>query len=391
MKYRYHLLKYSTKASRLTCPQCGRPHCFSPYVDDNEQIYGPEYGRCNHESSCGYQKYPPSDYDPTKRKSNPDEDWRKAPAWLKKSQAKAKASAVKVPEPVAVPEEGLCTLPAQLVNKTVRLNPLSDFLKFLTTVASTEDIIRVVQDYHLGVTKDRDVVFYQIDRQNRCRTGKIMKYNPATGHRIKDESGGSAINWVHSKLKRSGTLPESWTLTQCLFGEHLLSVYPDKTVVLVEAEKTAVIGAALVPQCVWLATGGKGQMNDRVEVLAGRDILAVPDIDGYDKWVEKAAERPHLNIKVTDLIKRMALQGDADAKIDIADVIIRWRTNGKDYFPLTPDQIHPPEVVSMNPVFLEVKKYFSPEYHENILALIEELDLEFVGVTRHIPIEDLPQ
>ncbi len=382
MKYRYHLLKYTNKSSRLTCPSCGRPHCFSPYVDDNEQIYGPEYGRCNHESSCGYQKYPPSDYDPTKFKSNSTEDWRKVPAWLKKSQAKSKSAAALSPKPTIEPEETLCTIPASIVNSTVRLNPLSDFLRFLATIAPTEDIVRVVQDYHIGVTKDKDVVFYQIDRQGRCRTGKIMKYNPVTGHRIKEETDGSPINWVHAKLKINGTLPQDWTLSQCLFGEHLLDDKKDKTVVLVEAEKTAVIGSLLMPQFIWVATGGKGQMNDRVEVLAGYNILALPDIDGYAKWVKKAAERPHLNIKVSDLIKRMALQGDEAAKIDIADVIIRWRFNGESYFPLPAEQIHPPEPISTNPVFLEVQKYFSLEYHQQVLELIEELDLEFVGVTK---------
>ena len=62
MNYKYHLLKYSGKASRLTCPSCGRKHCFVPYVDNQNNIVGEEYGRCNHESSCGYFKYPPSDY-----------------------------------------------------------------------------------------------------------------------------------------------------------------------------------------------------------------------------------------------------------------------------------------------------------------------------------------
>ena len=40
MKYKYHLLKYAGPASRLTCPNCGKPHCFAPYVDDNDQIVG---------------------------------------------------------------------------------------------------------------------------------------------------------------------------------------------------------------------------------------------------------------------------------------------------------------------------------------------------------------
>ena len=58
-------------------------------------------------------------------------------------------------------------------------------------------------------------------------------------------------------MKKAGVLQESWTLTQCLFGEHLLKQYPKKVVALVESEKTAVICAGLMPRFLWLATGGK--------------------------------------------------------------------------------------------------------------------------------------
>lgn len=51
------------------------------------------------------------------------------------------------------------------------------------------------------VTKNRDVIFYQIDKEGRCRTGKIMKYNRETGRRVKDENVGGKITWVHSILK----------------------------------------------------------------------------------------------------------------------------------------------------------------------------------------------
>ena len=53
MNYRYHLLKYAGPSTRWTCPQCGRKHCFAPYVDKDNHPAGEEYGRCDHESSCG--------------------------------------------------------------------------------------------------------------------------------------------------------------------------------------------------------------------------------------------------------------------------------------------------------------------------------------------------
>ena len=43
--------------------------------------------------------------------------------------------------------------------------------------------------------------------------------------------------------------------------------YPDKPVCLVEAEKTAVICSAIMPECVWVAVGGKTQLGDNVDAL----------------------------------------------------------------------------------------------------------------------------
>lgn len=96
-----------------------------------------------------------------------------------------------------------------------------------------------------------------------------MKYDSLTGHRIKSAEAKTPITWVHSLLKQRGVLPATWELTQCLSGEHLLKKYPERQVILVEAEKTAVIGYVCLPQFVWVAVGGKSQLGDKVEVLHG--------------------------------------------------------------------------------------------------------------------------
>lgn len=387
MEYRYHLMKYKGKASRLTCPNCGRPHCFSPYVDDDENIVGEEYGRCDHESSCGYVKYPPNEYDPFKRRNDNGDNWRKAQELPKRPQPKPKPKIAAKPQPGPLPSGELCVIPMETVLRTVRTRPVSNFLAFLLTFLTPEQVINLVQEYRLGVTKNLDVIFYQFDIEGRCRTGKVMSYNPETGHRIKDAGAKTPITWVHSLLKQQGLLPQEWELTQCLFGEHLLKLYPEKVVALVESEKTAVICAALRPECIWLATGGKGQLNDRVETLQGRKVLAFPDVDGYDVWVEKAYERPHLHISVSDYLEKTATPQEREAHIDIADRLIAlMRSEPVSAAPAQADS-PPTELVSTNPVFLEVQKYYSPEYWENVVALIEELDLEFVGVTKHIPTE----
>lgn len=358
MKYKYHLLKYSGKQSRLTCPSCGRPHCFAPYVDDQDQIVSEEYGRCNHESSCGYFQYPPSE--PNWRDYQP-RHYRPAP--------KPKPRIITKPPLPPEPAGGICTIPIDIVRKTIRIAPPSDFLTFLRTLFDEDTINRLVQEYNIGVAKSGDAVFYQIDGQGRCRSGKVMKYDPITGHRIKDPNAKTPITWVHSLLKQQGVLPPEWELTQGLFGEHLLSKYPDKDVCLVEAEKTAIICSGFMPECIWVAVGGKTQLGDKVEVLDGRRITAFPDIDGYDKWKEKVEERPYLNIQVSDYLQKNATDEDRKAGIDIADVLIRWKTN--------PDANPGDE----NPIMQDIRKYISPQYWSEVTALIENLDLELVKIT----------
>ena len=371
MNYKYHLLKYAGPSSRLTCPACGRKRCFAPYVDKDNNIIGEEYGRCDHESSCGYVKYPPS-----------ERDWRESYSEYRQRTQKPKPKVIVRPQPRQEQPQGICTIPGDIVKKSIRTKPVSDFAFFLLTLFDVNTVTRLIGEYGIGVTKSLDAIFYQIDGTGRCRTGKVMKYDRNTGHRIKDPSAKTPITWVHSLLKQQGVLPQEWELTQCLFGEHLLKKYPDKVVCLVEAEKTAVICSAIMPECVWVAVGGKTQLGDKVDVLEGRQIVAFPDVDGYDAWVQKCAERPYLNIQVSDYLVHNATAEDRQMGADIADILIRWMKDKQGY--VAPAREPPPTTSKYadNPVMLEVMKYFSPENWDNIDTLIRELDLEFVGATR---------
>ncbi|MEJ1730382.1 DUF6371 domain-containing protein, partial [Escherichia coli] len=118
-------------------------------------------------------------------------------------------------------------------------------------------------------------------------------------------------------------LPDGWELTQCLFGEHLLRQHPTRPVALVESEKTAVICSAFWPQYIWLATGGKSQLNDRLQVLMGRKVVAFPDVDGYLEWKEKLSRVRGLDIVVSDVLEKEATFEDRANHVDIADLLIR--------------------------------------------------------------------
>ena len=130
--------------------------------------------------------------------------------------------------------------------------------------------------------------------------------------------------WVHTNLKAAHLLPPEWRLTQCLFVEHLLND-KDKVnakVALVESEKTAVICSLLLPEYIWLATGGKSQFNDRLMVLKGRKVTAFPDIDGYEEWRKKAKNYPMLDITISDILERSATPEQRERQVDIADLLL---------------------------------------------------------------------
>ncbi len=313
---RYHLQKYAGISSRHTCPACERPRCFTLYIDDNGNILHPTVGRCDHESSCGYHRTPRQYFH-----DHPEHRHFVIPS--ERSESRNLHHDRHARPDRASP--GI--IPQSLIPPPSRSNHLITYLK---TMIPSSAIDRIIADYRLASTPDQAIIFLQIDQDNQCRTGKIMQYNPATGHRIKDPDKPGRINWLHSILKRKKQLPPDWQLTQCLFGEHLLPQHQDKTVALVESEKTAIICSAMMPQYLWLATGGKsGLTSERLSSLKGRKIIVFPDIDAFKDWQQKIFTFPHLDIRISRLLEDNATPADRAAHIDLADWIIQFLTNNK--------------------------------------------------------------
>ena len=313
---RYHLQKYAGISSRHTCPACERPRCFTLYIDDNGNILHPTVGRCDHESSCGYHRTPRQYFH-----DHPEHRHFVIPSERSESRN------LHHDRPARPDRAFPGIIPQNLIPPPSAANHLITYLK---TMIPSSAIDCIITDYRLASTPDQAIIFLQIDQDNQCRTGKIMQYNPATGHRIKDPNKPGRINWLHSILKRRKQLPPDWQLTQCLFGEHLLPQHPDKTVALVESEKTAIICAALMPQYLWLATGGKsGLTSERLSSLKGRKIIVFPDIDAFKDWQQKIFTLPHLDIRISRLLEDNATPADRAAHIDLADWIIQFLTNNK--------------------------------------------------------------
>lgn len=293
--YTYRLKKYSGRDSRKTCPACGRPHCFSLYVDAAGNPLAEDVGRCEHLNSCGYEKTPKMYFDenPTERK-----EFRPTPT----------------PQPKK--EEKTDYIPFALIQQSESTsNTLMDYLRRFFT---NEALNKVTVDYHLGSTKKREIIFPQIDRLSMCHTGKVMNYN-TDGHRIKGKI--DAIDWLHARLmKKQGKQASDFHLKQCLFGEHLLTKRPKDIVCLVEGEKSAVICSIVFPQHVWVSCGGKhGFTPERCRPLAGRDVIVYADADATEEWREKVRIITYCrSIKLSYWAKDEA----PGSKRDIADLIL---------------------------------------------------------------------
>lgn len=93
--------------------------------------------------------------------------------------------------------------------------------------------------------------------------------------------------------------------------------------------------------------GGKSMVNERLLVLKGRQVVAFPDIAGYDEWVRKLSEYPELGVTVSPVLLRNATPEDREAHI--ADWLLRERCH--------PD---PVEGSRHCRAFLEIQKYISP-------------------------------
>jgi hypothetical protein len=306
--HRYILEPYKGMRTRYHCPSCQqRNKTFSLYIDTEtgEHIH-PSVGRCNRESNCGYH-YTPKQY--------------------------FQDNSITIDKPIAYkpltvkPQQKLASfIPAPIFNASLREYQGNHFINYLITLFGGEIAGKLVKRYLIGTSKHWEgaTVFWQIDTQGRIRTGKIMLYNQDTGKRVKEPF--TCITWVHKALQY-----KEFELWQCLFGEHLLAD-KIKPVAIVESEKTAIIASVYLPQYIWVAVGSLTNLNtEKCSILKGRTVVLFPDLNGYDKWSNKAKEFSHLaNFTISNLLERTAPEQDKRHGNDLADYLIRldWRRFG---------------------------------------------------------------
>ena len=225
----------------------------------------------------------------------------------------------------SVEKKPVCIAPSYIassyVDKSLSHYEINPLYRYLCNVFGEEETIRLFQLYRIGTSAKwgGSAVFWQIDMNGLVRTGKIMCYNPETGHRIKEPQ--AFVCWAHSELR----MPD-FHLKQCLFGEYLLKSSTSSPVMLVESEKTAVIMSHFIPDYLRLATGGKNGCFNReaMQVLRDRNVTLLPDLGATEQWKAKSSLLLGIckKVSVSDILERIATKEQCNQGLDIADFFL---------------------------------------------------------------------
>jgi Domain of unknown function (DUF6371) len=300
MQYPYSL--DVTRPTRLfLCPTCGK-RALKRYVCRSTGDYLADHvGRCNREQNCAYH-YAPKDY----FSENPTKQPFQSQNFETKQEIIKEISCIK----------------QSIFQGSLTRYEHNNFVLFLKTLFGEHLTKKLIEQFRIGTSKywQGATVFWQIDDLGNVRTGKIMLYDKATGKRIKTPY--NHVNWVHSVLKL-----ENYHLQQCLFGVwQLKDVVLETTICIVESEKTAVLMSVIMPDCIWLATGGLNNLKlENCQFLRQRKVILYPDLGCFEKWQTKADELQRICKFVTtsDLLERYATESDKKQGFDLADYFLK--------------------------------------------------------------------
>jgi hypothetical protein len=227
----------------------------------------------------------------------------------------------------------------------------SNFVYFLFMEFGIETARRVVDDYALGAIDNKTILWniglngeifggqaINFDRQGHIENGwrdNLSKslsltdastldwYTKETGYNNDIQS----ISDFLSPDLGTGDLPYKVIERPCLFGLHLLKMYPEKPIAITESLKSALIGYALQPQMNWLATGDVKDVDLNIlRPLKGKRVMVFPTNHSYYDWLKVAKQVDFCQIVVSDMMEGYK----SDWLRDIGDLLLDdFRRNGE--------------------------------------------------------------
>jgi hypothetical protein len=324
--YKYTL----TNKRRTDCPFCFKKGKYSAFINTKTGELAPlEYGMC---SSCRESRRPPDNYiiGESTYEDNANFGYYEAD-----------------------------TVSINLINQYHKEKSYvrNNFINGLERRFGKGPVKRVVDQFKLGRFADSGILFPYLYTDTHVCTGKIMFYDDDL-HRIK-EGKKQYPQYLHNlNYKTDGywrydfneyDIDENgneyiipFKLKLCLFGHHQVVNDKLRTICLVESEKTAVIMSIVLPEFIWLASGGKTMIQDyKFLYFTGRKCLVFPDLSEDDNvfeyWLEKLIyynRKYGYDFEIIDYYTEF-LHNDIDliryckcvGKFDIADFALDFNAN----------------------------------------------------------------
>ena len=285
-------------SKKFICPNCNKKR-FVKYIDVNHTYLSEQFGRCDRQVNCGF--FNPPNF------SNFEKSYLDVVCSTKNKKMPAKQISF-------------------IDNKTVQASlsgyNINGLYQFLITHYPEKDVKSTFDKYKVGTSKKwgGSTIFWQIDYNQKIRSGKVIKYNKRTGKRIKHPR--PLITWAHCILAL-----KPFVLEQVIFGEHLLFKIDDKApICIVESEKTAIVCDIMHSDFIWLATGASNQFKkDNLKRLRNREVIIFPDTDMHYEWSEKAklfTKELNMKIHVSNLVLNFSITFDQKGGYDLADILM---------------------------------------------------------------------
>jgi hypothetical protein len=202
----------------------------------------------------------------------------------------------------------------EILDQMYKVSQIDNLTEFLKIHFSKDEVFKATQNYLITGTNhfwSNSTAFWQIDDKEKIHACKIMQYDRHTGKRIKKPY--NHINWLHNAVKEP-----NFNLYQCLFGLHGVKEDYQKTIAIVESEKTAIIMSIFIPDYIWLATGSKQNLKfDLLKPIKKRNIVLFPDKGEYINWLNKATTLNAIGFKIA--VSELIEQTNFENGFDLAD------------------------------------------------------------------------
>lgn len=212
-------------------------------------------------------------------------------------------------------------------------SPLHTFLSQLAGSAMTNHL----RQWGVGTDAESRTVWHYVNYYGEHVTSKGMSYG-TDGKRHKNTPPRFGVRLSNGRI---ASLTKEVGYSTCLFGECFLrdgmslidyrsgEVHrygKNTTVFLVESEKSAVLGSFMLPQFVWIATGGvSGLGNKNMALWKGRTVIVFFDADNAGNNGAKKAEATLLQAggRVKRTVASEVFGSDIKDGYDIADYFVQ--------------------------------------------------------------------